>query len=205
MPARHSGQACPKRHELCSWCEGQPARSGRSDLWFDATDAGKLDRPHWADTQTEKDRGRIETRRCLATNDVAWLQEQKQHWSGLNSLIIIESTREIIGSNGTDHPSTERRYYISCLPAEASLLGKIVRAHCGIENSMHWMLDAGRGVQGRRLLNPGRGCGTKLRDPASHCSQPAQERHHRQTRRCQQAPESRLECGLAGQVTGLRN
>lgn len=119
----------------------QPGLAEAVTLWFDATDAGKLDRPHWEDIQTEKDHGRIETRRCLVTNDVAWLQEQKQHWSGLKSLVMIESTREIIGRNGTGHPSIERRYYISSLPAEATLLGKIVRAHWGIENSMHWMLD----------------------------------------------------------------
>jgi predicted transposase YbfD/YdcC len=93
------------------------------------------------DIQTEKDHGRIETRRCLVTNDVAWLQEQNQHWSGLRSLIMIESTREIIGRNSTGIASVERRYYISSLPAKAALLGKTVRAHWGIENSMHWVLD----------------------------------------------------------------
>ena len=110
-------------------------------LWFDAADTGKLDRPHWEDIQTEKDHGRIETRRCLVTNDVAWLHEQKQQWSGLQSLIMVESTREIIGRNGTGHASVERRYYISSLPAKAALLGITVRAHWGIENSMHWVLD----------------------------------------------------------------
>lgn len=48
------------------------------ERWFDAADTGKLDRPHWEAIQTEKDHGRIETRRCLVTNDVAWLYEQQQ-------------------------------------------------------------------------------------------------------------------------------
>lgn len=109
--------------------------------WFDVADAGKLDRPYWNDIQTEKDHGRIETRRCLVTNDVAWLREQNQHWSGLQSLIMVESIREIIGRNGTGNASIERRYYISSLPAKAALLGKTVRAHWGIENGMHWVLD----------------------------------------------------------------
>lgn len=54
---------------------------------------------------------------------------------------MIESTREIIARNSTGHISKERCYYISSLPAKAALLGKTVRAHWGIENSVHWILD----------------------------------------------------------------
>lgn len=121
--------------------DNQPGLAEAVKLWFDAADAGEMDRPFWDDIQIEKDHGRIETRRCLVTNDVAWLQEQHQHWSGLRSLIMIESTREVIGRNSTGTASVERRYYISSLPAKAALLGKTVRAHWGIENSMHWVLD----------------------------------------------------------------
>src|SRR6218665_67572 len=39
--------------------------------WFDAADAGTLERPFWQHSQTDKNHGRIETRRCVATNDVA--------------------------------------------------------------------------------------------------------------------------------------
>ena len=35
----------------------------------------------------------------------------------------------------------EQRYYISTLPGAASPLAKAVRAHWGIENSEHWVLD----------------------------------------------------------------
>lgn len=121
--------------------DNQPGLAEAIALWFAAADAGKLDRPHWEDIRTEKDHGRIETRRCLVTNDIAWLREQNQHWQGLQSLIMVESTREIIGRNGTGHASVERRYYISSLPAKAALLGNTVRAHWAIENSMHWVLD----------------------------------------------------------------
>lgn len=121
--------------------DNQPGLSEAVKLWFDAAEAGTMDRPFWNDQQTEKDHGRIETRRCLVTNDVAWLKEQNQHWSGLQSLIMIESTREIIGRNSTGTASVERRYYISSLPAKAAMLSKTVRAHWGIENSMHWVLD----------------------------------------------------------------
>jgi predicted transposase YbfD/YdcC len=37
----------------------------------------------------------------------------------------------------------ETRYYISSLPNNAQKLGKSVRSHWGIENSLHWVLDVG--------------------------------------------------------------
>lgn len=121
--------------------DNQPGLAEAVKLWFDAADSGKMDRPFWDDSQTEKDHGRIETRRCLVTNDVAWLGQQNQRWAGLQSLIMIESTREIIGRNSSGKASVERRYYISSLPAKAAHLAQTVRSHWGIENSMHWVLD----------------------------------------------------------------
>lgn len=121
--------------------DNQPGLAEALKLWFDSAVDGSTDRPFWSDVQTEKNHGRIETRRCLVTNDVAWLEQQNQHWSDLRSLIMIESTREIIGRNSTGTPSVERRYYISSLPAKAALLANTVRAHWSIENSMHWVLD----------------------------------------------------------------
>lgn len=49
---------------------------------------------------------------------------------------MVESTRE----SGTQS-SVERRYYISSLPADAAEIGRSVRSHWGIENSLHWVLD----------------------------------------------------------------
>jgi hypothetical protein len=43
--------------------DNQPGLAEAIKLWFDAADAGKLDRPYWDDIQTGKDHGRIETRR----------------------------------------------------------------------------------------------------------------------------------------------
>lgn len=59
----------------------------------------------------------------------------------MQSLVMVESTREVIEGNGIVAGKTERRYYISSLPAKATLLGNTVGAHWGIENSMHWVLD----------------------------------------------------------------
>ncbi len=88
------------------------------------------------DETLEKDHGRIEERRCWATSDVAWL-EQKAEWKGLRSIVMVEADRQVIGKERT----TERRYFVSSLPASAKPLLAAVRGHWGIENSLHWCLD----------------------------------------------------------------
>lgn len=84
----------------------------------------------------EKDHGRIETRRCVVTEDVNWL-EQKRDWAGLKSIIMVESERALSGKE----PQRERRYFISSLPANAKASLRVVRSHWQIENSLHWVLD----------------------------------------------------------------
>ena len=84
----------------------------------------------------EKGHGRIETRRCWVTEEVAWLA-QKEDWVGLKSIVMVESQREIIGKP----PTIERRYFISSLAADAKQSLQAVRGHWAIENSLHWVLD----------------------------------------------------------------
>lgn len=84
----------------------------------------------------EKGHGRIETRRCFVTEDVDWL-ENKEDWSGLKSIVMVESIREVIGKSR----SCERRYFISSLAADAKESLRCVRGHWQIENSLHWVLD----------------------------------------------------------------
>jgi predicted transposase YbfD/YdcC len=83
----------------------------------------------------EKSHGRIETRTVLATADIGWLQASHK-WPALNSVVMIESRRE---SQGTCE--REVRFYISSLPADAKVQGEAVRAHWGIENGLHWVMD----------------------------------------------------------------
>ena len=78
---------------------------------------------------------RIESREVFATEDIDWLK-QPHDWKGLTSIVMIVSSRAT--SKGTEQ---ERRFYISSLPADADKLGKAIRAHWGIENCLHWVLD----------------------------------------------------------------
>jgi predicted transposase YbfD/YdcC len=84
---------------------------------------------------TEKDHGRIETRRCWQSGAIDWYEE-KGHWPGLRSFCLIESSREYRGKS-----ETSRRYYISSLGMDEGRLAQSVRAHWQIENSLHWCLD----------------------------------------------------------------
>lgn len=92
--------------------DNQPTLAQAIKEWFAAADAGTLDRPFWQNVDTDKGHGCLETRRCVVTNDVSWLREMKQEWQGLQSLVMVESTREMINGKNKGECSTERRYYI---------------------------------------------------------------------------------------------
>jgi predicted transposase YbfD/YdcC len=54
--------------------------------------------------------------------------------------VKIESERYLKSTGETEN---ETRFYISSLQAGAGLLNRSVRAHRGVENSLHWVLDVG--------------------------------------------------------------
>jgi predicted transposase YbfD/YdcC len=87
---------------------------------------------------TDKDHGRIETRRCWTISEpseLAYLRDLKD-WAHLRSVVMLEATRRV-GQTTT----TEIRYYISSLTPSAQQALDIVRTHWGIENEVHWVLD----------------------------------------------------------------
>jgi predicted transposase YbfD/YdcC len=84
----------------------------------------------------EKSHGRIETRTYSAVDATGWLAE-RHRFAGLKSIVMVESVREIIGGK----METETRFYISSLPANAERQGEAIRAHWGVENSHHWVMD----------------------------------------------------------------
>ncbi len=86
----------------------------------------------------EAGHGRIERRRVWVTNRIDWLKP-KTDWSGLSSVIVVESSRTI-PAQGTK--SVERRYYISSLKTpDARTVARAIRGHWAIENTLHHVLD----------------------------------------------------------------
>ncbi len=81
--------------------------------------------------------GRYEKRTVRASSDIEWLKKAHPKWEKLTSIVAVTAKRECKGK-----VTEETRYFISSLDAtDPKRLGQIVRAHWGIENNLHWVLD----------------------------------------------------------------
>ena len=119
----------------------QPTLAQVVESLFAGVDDGVRDGRLQHDTTIDKGHGRLEMRQCVVAHDVSALAEQRRHWPGLRSAVMIKSTREALSGTNKGERTTEWRYYISSLQAEAVEFNAKVRAHWGIENSCHWVLD----------------------------------------------------------------
>jgi predicted transposase YbfD/YdcC len=89
---------------------------------------------------TDKDHGRIETRRTAISHDIGWLIGDRRYpdeprFPGLKSLVMTTTRTERRGKL-----TTETRYFISSATLSAERAAEAIRAHWGIE-SLHWVLD----------------------------------------------------------------
>lgn len=95
---------------------------------------------------TDAGHGRIETRRCWSSWDIAGVAPSDD-WPGLRSVACVERTRQV-----GDEISTQRHYYISSLAGRdaGEILG-LSRGHWGVENQLHWRMDVVFGEDDRRI------------------------------------------------------
>ena len=98
---------------------------------------GRLERHDSVD----KGHGRLETRECVVAHDLGALAEHTAPWRDLRSVVMVKSTREMLSGKHRGERSTEWRYYVSSLQLGAADFNARVRAHWGIENGCHWVLD----------------------------------------------------------------
>jgi predicted transposase YbfD/YdcC len=82
--------------------------------------------------------GRTEVRICyvLPILYLLGIDEFKNKWKGLKSIILLISERTVGGKTTVEH-----RFYISSLKASAKKISDAIRKHWSIENSLHWSLD----------------------------------------------------------------
>lgn len=81
-----------------------------------------------------KDHGCMEKRCYYLTDDVNWIG-QKGEWGKLSAIGMVHSVRIIDGIE-----TSENRYFLSSV-TDVKQFARAVRAHWGIENTLHWCLD----------------------------------------------------------------
>jgi len=108
------------------------------DLFAYAQETNFKDIAHDFHRAVEKDHGRIEIRRHCTISEPEFIDylDPDGVWAEFQSIGMVEAERRI-----GDETTCETRYYISSLSGNAQELGKAVRTHWGIENSVHWVLD----------------------------------------------------------------
>ena len=89
----------------------------------------------------DADHGRIETRRAWVSHEVEWLHADRAEpnaprFPGLTAIAMVEAQVEHKGQT-----SRSRRYYLCSAPLGAKQLLHATRAHWGIENRLHWVMD----------------------------------------------------------------
>lgn len=88
--------------------------------------------------QIEKSRGVVERRICeVFEMPSGFVTLRQAGWSGLRSMVRIQYARK----EGDDWMTTQTRYYITSLGADAQQLQRTVRQHWHVENKCHRVLD----------------------------------------------------------------
>lgn len=93
-----------------------------------------------------KGHGRIERRvvsRCSSL-------EQIPDWPGLQTLIRVESQRQL-KKGGQPRVETETRYFVSSLRESAQALARRIRGYWGVENKVHYVRDVTQGEDASRI------------------------------------------------------
>jgi predicted transposase YbfD/YdcC len=113
-----------------------PNLHGEIERYFE-TPPDSLDRH----VTTDGDHGRIEVRRHVVSHDVAWLSTDRRfpgepRFPGLAAIALVEAEVERGGKT-----TRARRYYLSSALLDAPTFARAVRAHWGVENRLHWVMD----------------------------------------------------------------
>jgi|SRR5208282_1364267 predicted transposase YbfD/YdcC len=99
--------------------------------------------PHVVESCVDHDKGhgRVERRTVSVLHDVDWLNGDRRfpgehRLPGAATIIRVQSRAEL-----SDRSRFETRYYIASAVLAAQQAAQAIRAHWGVENSLHWVLD----------------------------------------------------------------
>ena len=112
-------------------------KANQPSLRYGVEDRLKEHTPVYSYTEgPELGHGRIETRTYRVFDGLGIIAD-KEKWGG--GMTIVEYESETVRKSSGSRTS-EKRLYVSSLPASTPALGSLVRNHWSIE-SMHWALD----------------------------------------------------------------
>ena len=117
----------------------QPTLQADIEAAFEAADRGQVEVE--VDVDLDKGHGRIETRTVSVLRQVDWLDGDRRfpgelRFPDARAIIRVEARTEF-----KDRSRFDTRYYITSSACSAAALGKTIRGHWGIENTLHWTLD----------------------------------------------------------------
>lgn len=97
-----------------------------------------VDIEHDYHQSVDKGHGRLEKRQCWVFDPQSWPAYFRtlDDWRGLQSVAMVRAQRQI-----DDEVTSETRFFITSLAAEAKTILQAVRRHWRIENELHWVLD----------------------------------------------------------------
>jgi len=84
-------------------------KENQKQLDQDIVDEFRFGKNILADSTQEPDHGRIETRKCSVITDFRFI-ENKQEWTGIKSIVKIESIREFKNSDKPNETATRYSY-----------------------------------------------------------------------------------------------
>lgn len=121
---------CLKSNHPTLWAEVK--------AWFEAAEAiAFADITHSVDQRVESAHHRRETRRVWAVPVAAMGKLHKiGQWANLQTIVMVKRVRRLWNKT-----TRETMFYLSSLPCDAQRIGRAIRVHWSIENSLHWVLD----------------------------------------------------------------
>lgn len=112
-------------------------KNNQKKLKNDIATIFNLNKPVECSKKHDIGHGRIETRICEVTEEIASIRGRSE-WKGFKSVVKITSHRT---DKQSKKSSIEIRYYMSSLSADANHINDVVRKHWKVENNLHWVLD----------------------------------------------------------------
>lgn len=127
-----------------------PTLWGQVKTWMDhAQSQGFEGIEHSYDSRVEGGHGRREHRQVWAVPLAVMgdLHESGQ-WAGLQTVVMVKRVRHLWNKT-----TQEVMFYLTSLPCDAVEIGRAIRTHWGIENSLHWVLDVTFNEDASRIRN----------------------------------------------------